>query len=208
MTIDDTLPNIKILIIGPSSAGKSALLIRYCDNEFDAESSTATIGVDFKLKKLTVGTQTYRLNLLDTAGQERFRTLSNSYYRNAHAVVLVYDMTSRDSFAQMERWFDEAVDNAGDDVVRYLVGAKADRADASTSSRAVTSEQAQALAEKRGAVGWAEVSSKRSGKEVDHIFTEVVEAVVQRGGIMSKGKSSAGIHVGDYGDQYEDGCAC
>lgn len=122
-------------------------------------------------------------------------------------MVLVYDMTSRDSFAQMERWFDEAVDNAGDDVVLYLVGAKADRADAST-SRTVTSEEAQALAEKRGAVGWAEVSSKRSGKEVDRIFREVVEAVVQREGLLSKGKASTGIHVGRYGDQYEDGCAC
>ncbi|KAA8572894.1 hypothetical protein EYC84_003455 [Monilinia fructicola] len=98
----------------PSGAGKSALLIRYCDDQFDSESSTATIGVDFKLKTLSIHGKPYRLNLLDTAGQERFRTLSNSYYRGAHAVILVYDVTNRESFNSMGRWVEEAEGNAVD----------------------------------------------------------------------------------------------
>lgn len=64
----------------------------------------------------------YRLNLLDTAGQERFRTLSNSYYRGAHGVILVYDISSRDSFLAMERWYEEAENNAMPGAVMYLVG--------------------------------------------------------------------------------------
>ncbi|KAI9772949.1 MAG: hypothetical protein M1840_008831 [Geoglossum simile] len=71
MASDESLPTLKILLIGPSGAGKSALLIRYCDDLFDSESSTATIGVDFKLKKMSVRGTPYRLNLLDTAGQGR-----------------------------------------------------------------------------------------------------------------------------------------
>jgi small GTP-binding protein len=63
----------------------------------------------------------YRLNLLDTAGQERFRTLSNSYYRGAHGVILVYDISSRASFLAMERWYDEAENNAMPGAVMYLV---------------------------------------------------------------------------------------
>ena len=75
----------------------------------------------FKLKKLSVYGKAYRLNLLDTAGQERFRTLSNSYYRGAHGVILVYDISSRDSFLSMERWYDEAENNAMPGIVTYLV---------------------------------------------------------------------------------------
>ncbi len=75
----------------------------------------------FKLKKLSVHGKAYRLNLLDTAGQERFRTLSNSYYRGAHGVILVYDISSRDSFLAMERWYDEAENNAMPGAIMYLV---------------------------------------------------------------------------------------
>jgi Ras-related protein Rab-18 len=75
----------------------------------------------FKLKKLSVYGKAYRLNLLDTAGQERFRTLSNSYYRGAHGVILVYDISSRDSFLSMERWYEEAENNAMPGAILYLV---------------------------------------------------------------------------------------
>jgi Ras-related protein Rab-18 len=119
--------------------GGRIVLIRYCDDQFDSESSTATIGVDFKvlhaisrvhcssysnksqLKKLSIHGKAYRLNLLDTAGQERFRTLSNSYYRGAHGVILVYDISNRESFLAMERWFEEAESNAIPGAVLYLV---------------------------------------------------------------------------------------
>jgi Ras-related protein Rab-18 len=74
-----------------------------------------------KLKKLSVHGKAYRLNLLDTAGQERFRTLSNSYYRGAHGVILVYDISSRDSFLSMEKWYDEAENNAMPGAIMYLV---------------------------------------------------------------------------------------
>ena len=85
-----------------------------------AASSSAHPDV-FKLKKLSVHGKAYRLNLLDTAGQERFRTLSNSYYRGAHGVILVYDISSRDSFLSMEKWYDEAENNAMPGAIMYLV---------------------------------------------------------------------------------------
>ncbi|KAI9841910.1 MAG: hypothetical protein M1837_000296 [Sclerophora amabilis] len=181
MDSDDSLPTLKILLIGPSGAGKSALLIRYCDDLFDSESSTATIGVDFKLKKLSVRGNPYRLNLLDTAGQERFRTLSNSYYRGAHGVVLVYDISSRDSFLTMERWFEEAEANAIPGVVTYLVGSKSDRA---PKSRAVQPSEGQALAEKHGAAGFCEVSAK-TRENVRKPFVEIVSEIVQRPDLIS-----------------------
>ncbi|KAI0472043.1 ras-domain-containing protein [Xylariaceae sp. FL0804] len=173
----DGLPVLKVLIIGPSGAGKSALLVRYCDDQFDPESSTATIGIDFKMKRLIVRGQPYRLNIFDTAGQERFRTLSTSYYRGAHAVILVYDITSRKSFAGMDRWFEEARSNASPDAVLYLAGSKSDKAAAG--ARAVTVEEGRAYAEAQGATGFCEVSAK-TRDNVKRPFVEVVDQIVQR----------------------------
>ncbi|PBP20259.1 hypothetical protein BUE80_DR008915 [Diplocarpon rosae] len=203
MASDESLPTLKILMIGPSGAGKSALLIRYCDDQFDNESSTATIGVDFKTKTLSIHNTPYRLNLLDTAGQERFRTLSNSYYRGAHGVILVYDISNRDSFLAMPRWFDEVEANAQPGAVTYLVGAKLDRDAAG--QRAVSAEEGRRLAEERCASGWCEVSSK-TRENVRKPFVECVGEVVRRPELLKGGRRST---VSIAGGQVEGGgCAC
>src|ERR1700709_573196 len=109
------------------------------------------------MKKLSVHGQTFRLNLLDTAGQERFRTLSNSYYRGAHGVILVYDISNRDSFLAMERWFEEVETNATPGVVTYLVGTSLDKVAQGT----VKVEEGEAMAKRFGCEGgFCEVSSK------------------------------------------------
>ncbi|KUJ20035.1 uncharacterized protein LY89DRAFT_682837 [Mollisia scopiformis] len=203
MASDESISTLKILMIGPSGAGKSALLIRYCDDQFDSESSTATIGVDFKMKKLSVHGKAYRLNLLDTAGQERFRTLSNSYYRGAHGVVLVYDISNRDSFLAMERWFEEVESNAQPGAVTYLVGAKMDK----TAQRTVKVEEGMKMAEERGCVGFCEVSSK-TRENVRKPFVEIVDAVVQKPELLSSGTRRMGTVPVDGGEGFGSGCSC
>ncbi|RDW70234.1 hypothetical protein BP5796_08631 [Coleophoma crateriformis] len=203
MASDESLPMLKILMIGPSGAGKSALLIRYCDDQFDTESSTATIGVDFKLKKLSVHGKAYRLNLLDTAGQERFRTLSNSYYRGAHGVILVYDISSRDSFNAMERWFEEAESNAMPGAVMYLVGSKMDRA----TNRKVKYEEGEALARNHGS-RFCEVSSKTK-ENVRKPFIEIVDLISQNPELLAASNKRAGtVTVGESEGSFGSGCAC
>lgn len=117
----DPEPTIKLLLIGPSNSGKTALLLRYVDDIFDTDSATATIGVDFRVKKLLVRGRPHRLLLFDTAGQERFRTLTSSYYRNAQGCILVYDVSNRESFLSMDHWFGECERYADPGVVRFLV---------------------------------------------------------------------------------------
>lgn len=207
MVSEDQLPVLKVLIIGPSGAGKSALLLRYCDDQFDPESTTATIGIDFKMKKLAVHGKAYRLNIFDTAGQERFRTLSTSYYRGAHAVILVYDITSRKSFLSMEKWIDEARMNASSDAVLYLVGSKLDKVSAG-GSRAVTEEEGRAFAESQGA-GFCEVSSK-TRENVRRPFVEVVDRIVQKPQLLAAATPAAnagGINLG-LGSDYSSACPC
>ncbi|KAI7784692.1 rab protein [Diaporthe eres] len=200
MASDDSLPTLKILLIGPSSAGKSALLMRYCEDVFEPESATATIGIDFKIKKLSVRGKAYRLTLFDTAGQERFRTLSTSYYRGAHGVILVYDASSRTSFASMERWFDEVEVNTVPGVALYLVGAKVDK------TRAVTAAEGQALADAHGA-NFCEVSAK-TRENVRKPFVEIVDAVVSHPDVMraADGGSKGTVNVGE--DEAASSCSC
>ncbi|KAI2641796.1 ras-domain-containing protein [Hypomontagnella submonticulosa] len=203
MVSEDALPVLKVLIIGPSGAGKSA----HCDDQFDPESTTATIGIDFKMKKLAVRGKAYRLNIFDTAGQERFRTLSTSYYRGAHGVIIVYDISNKKSFQSMEKWIDEARSNASPDAVIYLVGSKLDKV--ATGGRAVSFEEGKAFAESQGA-GFCEVSSK-TRENVRRPFVEVVDQIVQKPQLLAAAtpaSSSTGLNLGGIGSNYSSACPC
>nr|CAD7393725.1 unnamed protein product [Timema cristinae] len=108
----------KLLIIGDSGVGKSSLLLRFADNTFSGSYIT-TIGVDFKIRTVDVDGERVKLQIWDTAGQERFRTITSTYYRGTHGVIVVYDVTSGDSFANVKRWLHEIEQNC--DVVNRIL---------------------------------------------------------------------------------------
>ncbi|CAG7786248.1 unnamed protein product, partial [Allacma fusca] len=124
---DDILATLKILIIGQSGVGKSSLLLRFTDDVFDPDQP-ATIGVDFKVKTLDVEGNLVKLAIWDTAGQERFRTLTPSYYRGAQGAILVYDVSSRQSFERLDPWLVELnTYSTKTNIVKMLVGNKIDK---------------------------------------------------------------------------------
>lgn len=102
-----------------SGVGKSSLLLRFSDNTFTGSYIT-TIGVDFKIKTVTVNNQKVKLQIWDTAGQERFRTITSTYYRGTHGVIVVYDVTNGESFANVKRWLHEIEQNC--DLVNKVLG--------------------------------------------------------------------------------------
>jgi len=156
-----------------------------------------------KMKKLSVHGKAYRLNLLDTAGQERFRTLSNSYYRGAHGVILVYDISNRESFLAMERWFEEAETNAIPGAVMYLVGSKMDK----KAARMVKYEDGEKLAHAHGA-GFCEVSSK-TRENVRKPFVEIVDSIVGKPELLAATRRGGStLAVGGAGQGYGSGCSC
>lgn len=116
----------KILIIGDSGVGKSCLMLRFCDDTFN-EKQLATIGVDFKVKYLVEGGKRLKLAVWDTAGQERFRTLTSSYYRGAQGIILVYDVTQRETFTNLRNWLDEVRQHSShDNAIKMLIANKVD----------------------------------------------------------------------------------
>ncbi|CAF4205716.1 unnamed protein product, partial [Rotaria magnacalcarata] len=90
------------------------------------ENFIPTIGIDFKVKTFNIREKQIKLQLWDTAGQEKFYNMTKSYYRNADAIVLVYDRTAASSFQNVSRWMRNIDENAPDDVLRVLVGNKSD----------------------------------------------------------------------------------
>ena len=128
-----------ILLMVSLGVGKSCILARLIDNEFN-DQHNVTIGVEFGNYVMRIdGQHIIQLQIWDTAGQEAFRSITRIFYKGSHAVILVYDITSEDSFQASQEWKKEIENNADRDVLVYLVGNRADLGD--TDQREVTTEQ-------------------------------------------------------------------
>ncbi|OCH84985.1 ras-domain-containing protein [Obba rivulosa] len=174
MAQDKTAPiNVKLLLIGNSSVGKSSLLLRFSDEQWLPEDeSSATIGVDFRVHKMEVNGKKVKLSIWDTAGQERFRTITSSYYRGAQGIILVYDVANRESFDALPRWYSELETYVSSSVVKIIVGNKVDK----EFSRQVSYAEGQQFAQRMGSL-FVEASAKTS-VGVDEAFQDVVEKIL------------------------------
>ncbi|ONI23740.1 hypothetical protein PRUPE_2G205300 [Prunus persica] len=135
--------SFKILLAGDSGVGKSSLLLSFISNF--VQDLSPTIGVDFKIKQLLVGGKRLKLTIWDTAGQERFGTVISSYYRGAHGIILVYDVTRRETFTNLSNIWAKEVEtySTNPECIKILVGNKVDR----ENERAVSREEGMALAQ-------------------------------------------------------------
>ena len=153
----------KVLLIGNSSVGKSSLLLRFVDNQWN-DLFVPTIGVDFKIRTMEIDNKNVKLQIWDTAGQERFKNITASYYRGAHGIFVVYDISDTESFKNINNWLIEIEKNANKNVYKILVGNKCDLED----KRTVSYQQGKELAETYG-MQFIETSAK-SNTNVDEAF--------------------------------------
>ncbi|VDM54152.1 unnamed protein product [Angiostrongylus costaricensis] len=110
----------KVVLVGNTTVGKTSLVQKFTQNIFSIDQQ-ATIGVDFWLKTLKVDNDLIKLHIWDTAGQERFRSITRSYYRNAHAIVFVYDLTSPRSFQCIPEWIADVESLSNEESLKVLV---------------------------------------------------------------------------------------
>jgi len=180
----------KFIVIGDSGVGKSCLLLQFTDRRFTTDHDL-TIGVEFGAKTINVSDKTIKLQIWDTAGQENFKSVTRAYFRGAVAALLVYDVTSRESFDHVSTWLKEAKQSAGEAVTTLLVGNKTDLLD-----RAVTSDEASAFAQQEGML-YIETSAK-TGKNINEAFTLLTCEVLKNieAGRYDLSSEANGIKVG------------
>ncbi|XP_068193499.1 ras-related protein Rab-26-like [Antennarius striatus] len=164
----------KVMLVGDSGVGKTCLLVRFKDAAFLAGSFISTVGIDFRNKVLNIDGVKVKLQIWDTAGQERFRSVTHAYYRDAHALLLLYDVTNKTSFDNIKAWLTEIHEYAQQDVVLMLLGNKAD----ATHDRVVKREDGEKLAKEYG-IPFMETSA-RSGLNIELAFTAVAKELKHR----------------------------
>jgi len=160
----------KMLTVGDGGVGKSSLILRFTDDKF-SETFIQSIGGDYKDKIVSVDDAKVKVQVWDTAGQERFRTITSSYYRGSHGILFIFDISNKDTFTSMERWIEEVDKYAMNNVRKILVGNKSDM----SSQRAVTADDAKALASKVG-IPYMETSAK-DNVGVTEVFTNLAKTI-------------------------------
>ena len=116
----------KIILLGKNNVGKTSLILQYSSNIFQEELAS-TIGAEYISKDLFFNDQKLTLNIWDTSGQERYRSLSKIYFKNSHIIILVYDITSKESFNDIINfWYNYVTENLGNNLIYVIVANKSD----------------------------------------------------------------------------------
>mmetsp|Transcript_12865 Transcript_12865/g.17650 ORF Transcript_12865/g.17650 Transcript_12865/m.17650 type:complete len:205 (+) Transcript_12865:136-750(+) len=181
----------KYIIIGDTGVGKSCLLLQFTDKRFQPVHDL-TIGVEFGARLINIDHHQIKLQIWDTAGQESFRSITRSYYRDAAGALLVYDITRRESFNHLGRWLEEARQNGNPNMTIMLIGNKSDL----EHRRAVTTKEGEIFAQENGLV-FLETSAK-SAQNVETAFIKTAENIYEKikEGLYDPTREGNGVKLG------------
>jgi len=168
--MSNTRVDLKVILLGHKNVGKTSMFNRYVYDEFG--KTAMTIGAYFAMKSCKVGNgKLYNLAIWDTAGEEKFDSLTNFYCRNARAALVCYDVTDRSTFTGIKKWIDKVKHEADPNCAMLIVGNKADICDGNSERRQVELAEVKKYAEPFGA-RVIEVSAK-TGHNIPKVFTQV-----------------------------------
>lgn len=192
--------DLKLVLLGQPGVGKTCLVYRYLYNTFG--ETISTIGASFAMKKVESGGRPCNLGIWDTAGQERFDSLSSFYCRGARAAIICFDLTDKASFDSLStKWIRKVLEEAEPGCHICLVGTKLDLIHSGQASRAVKSEEVEALAQKHHAHLFE--TSAKQGEGVGNIFESIVEQYHTRS-TATDGGGRGSVAVG--GASQKSGC--
>ena len=164
---------LKYIVIGDSSVGKSNILLRYTHNQFNEEYQS-TIGVEFGAKNIKINNKIYRIQIWDTAGQENFRSITRAYYKNSVCALVVYDITKRESFENVQSWIQDCRNQSPKTIIMVLVGNKNDL----ENLREVSYDEGEEFAKNNDMIFFE--TSAKTGKNVSAIFEKTSQIISQK----------------------------
>ena len=160
--------NHKVVFFGDTSVGKSCIATRFVQNQF-FEFQEPTIGAAFLSSTIEIDNKKIRFEIWDTAGQERYRSLAPMYYRNAHSAIVVYDITSKDSFVGAKMWIDEIKKKGPENCLIVLTGNKSDL----ETDRKVNKNEIQNFVDHNNVIHI--LTSAKTGQNVKEMFFKIAE---------------------------------
>ena len=161
----------KVLLLGDSTVGKTCFLLQYTEKSFQTEHMS-TIGLDYRLKNIILKNgKKVKLQIWDTAGQDRFRSVTKTYYKGAHGILLIYDVTSLQTYENVKNWITQIREEANPHIVIYIIGNKIDMIE----GRKVKTEEGQQLANEFH-LQFFETSAK-TGQNINETFDSLVNKI-------------------------------
>ena len=191
---------MKIVLIGDSGVGKSNLVNRFINGNF-TEGLTNTIAVDFFVKDLIINNQIIKVQFWDTAGQEKYRAIANAYYKNAQGAIIVYDITSQESFENVHKWLQELNEFGEKGITILLVGNKIDLVD----SRQVSVEEGQKISEAKGAFFFETSAKTNQDKMVTKAFDKLISEILSKIDLDDKSQTSDKMSISQRPNKKDDG---
>ena len=163
----------KIVLIGDSGVGKTNILSRYINNEFSL-ATQSTVGVEFGSKIIKKNGKVIKLQIWDTAGQERYKSITSAYYKGSKGAFVVYDITRKTTYDNIDKWIGELKTNGSEDVLIMLVGNKSDLED----KREVITEEVEKKAPEQK-LAFCETSAL-NGKNVEYAFENLINEILKK----------------------------
>ena len=197
----------KVLILGDSFVGKTNMLKRFLNDEFDMNTKE-TVGVEFGSKNFILGEKKdiIKAQIWDTAGQERYRSVTKAYYKGAKGALLVYDITRKSTFENIDNWLIDLKTNEDKDILILLIGNKSDL----NGKREISEEEARTKAEQYN-IAFLETSAK-SGDNIDKAFTQLIEQVYNanmsmlQSNVEIEENNGDGVNLVNKDDSKKKGC--
>ena len=167
---------VRLVTLGDSKVGKTSLILRYVDDEFNL-NYLSTMGFDLKIKKIKLSNnKEVKVKIFDTAGQERFKSIASNYLKKAEGIILVYDITDRISFENIDNWVDDINKEGENSKAIILIGNKSDKED----ERAIQKEEGEKLAKNCcGGIKFYETSCQ-TGENVEKAINDLVNDVYNK----------------------------
>ena len=182
--VENEPPLYKILLLGDSTVGKTCFLLRYTDDTF-LDLHMATIGLDYRLKTMILEDhKIVKVQLWDTAGQDKFRAITRNYYKGARGIILIYDVTNIKSFENIKKWITEIKEEISDNVSIILIANKIDN----EPERKVSKEQGEKLA-KEFDIAFFETSAKTGVGINESVFYLVQKIIETDPEVKKRGKN-------------------